>query len=138
MLYVPIAYPGEPASQLSGCDLDSVHWRTSWFAADFNVLQFGLLRVSFTSQFVVTFLDEVFLADELEGGLIANHFAYAVEGFDSPRAGLFVEPPKCFQFVTGFTCMEVLATGLPRFEVVPAHGPGRALKDPWTGEIEQG
>jgi hypothetical protein len=138
MLYVPIEYPGEPAAHLPGCDLDRVHWRTSWFAADFAVLRFGLLRVSFAGEFIVTFLDEVFLAGEQANGLVANHFAYAVDGFDSSLAKSFREPPKCFRFLTGFTCMEVLAANAPHFEVVLERGQPTGLKNPWTGEIEEG
>jgi hypothetical protein len=110
-------------------DLLKVHWEVDALTADFRLpsIQDRVLRVSFARETIIRILDEFPLSTEYNAasvkGLVANHFAYRLEG--ATFAAMQSEPwrenggaVEHYQFVTGAGCMDVLCATEPRFEVV--------------------
>ena len=85
------------------------------------------LRVQFERVEITRTLDEMPLSTEAEDtpndGLSAEHFAYSVDGalFWKLQSEAFkVVYPKAqhFRFITGWTCLDVIAAAEPRLSVV--------------------
>lgn len=128
---MPIHYPidvGMPL-QASRSDLVAFQWRTNGISADFLLPtdESRLLRVSFDCQCIVRLLDEMPLSTEEEDGpnegLVADHFAYRIEGatFARTQSSAWKKtmgPVSHYQFVTGWGCMDVLSSAEPSFTLV--------------------
>jgi hypothetical protein len=115
--------------QASSSDLVSLHWSTNGIAADFILPgdEAHLLRVSFDRQCIIRILDEMPLSTEQDDtpneGLVAEHFAYRLEGaaFARVQSVAWKEvnaPVAHYQFVTGWGCLDVLTAATPVFAVV--------------------
>jgi hypothetical protein len=116
--------------QASKSDLASLQWSANGIVADFFLPddEAHLLRVSFDRQCIIRVLDEMPLsteeADTPSEGLVAEHFAYRLEGaaFARIQSEAWKEvnsPVAHYQFVTGWACMDVLTAAAPVFAVVP-------------------
>lgn len=114
-------------------DVLRIDWGTNHFAADFVIPddEASALRVSFDGMTIVRLIDEMPLSFETEParceGLVANHFAYRVEGgaFAESQAGAleaFPNPVHHYEFVTGWGCVDVLSSCEPSFRVVKVEG----------------
>lgn len=125
--YSPISI-GVPL-QASRSDLVSFEWSTNGITADFILPDDDahLLRVSFDKPCIVRILDEMPLSTEQDDtpneGLVAEHFAYSLDGASFARfqSSAWKEARKQvthYQFVTGFACMDVLTAATPVFAVV--------------------
>ena len=86
-----------------------------------------LLRVSFDQQCIVRLLDEMPLSTEEDDtpneGLVPENFAYRLEGHSFARLQssawkIAFGPVMHYQFITGWTCMDVLSAATPLFSVV--------------------
>lgn len=86
------------------------------------------LRVQFERVEITRTLDEMPLSTEDEDtpneGLLAEHFAYLVDGsrFWSQQSWAFKvgnAKARHFRFITGWTCLDVIASGQPKLSVVP-------------------
>jgi len=115
--------------QASRSDLASLHWCTNGIAADFVLPddEAHLLRVSFDRQCIIRILDEMPLSTEEDDtpneGLVAEHFAYRLEGAAFVRLQSWAwkevnAPVTHYQFVTGWTCLDVLTAATPAFAVI--------------------
>ncbi len=123
--YFPIEVP-EPF-QCIDSDLRSLVWRKGGIVADFALpLRDQVLRVRFDRVHVVRILDEMPLSTEQEpspnDGVLPNHIAYRVEGalfWASQSATLFATAPnaKHYRFLTGWTCLDVIADDPPSLTV---------------------
>jgi hypothetical protein len=113
----------------SRSDLVHFEWRTNGIVADFFLPgdEDHLLRVSFDRGCIVRLLDDMPLATEEDDtpseGLVAEHFAYRVEGGAFSRTQsetwkLVFEPVAHYRFVTGNACMDVLSGAAPSFSLV--------------------
>jgi hypothetical protein len=131
--YFPIEAP-EPF-QCVDSDLKSLCWRQGGIVADF-ALPFSdkVLRVRFARVHIVRILDEMPLSTETEPsrdeGVLPNHFAYRVEGalfWASQSATFFATAPKAkhYRFVTGWTCLDVIADDPPTLTVEAKEGGDR-------------
>lgn len=129
---MPIHYPIDSGVPLaaSRSDLVGFHWRANGISADFALPsdKSQVLRVSFDRQCIVRLLDEMPLSTEDDDGpnegLVADHFAYRIEGamFARTQSSTWKEtmgPVSHYQFVTGWGCMDVLSSGEPSFTLVP-------------------
>lgn len=126
--YTPIVTPMKKAS-LS--DVIDFHWSaTRKITADFIIPgnDTVLLRVEFESAEIVRLLDEMSLSTEVEvsanEGLIPDQFAYCVEDgsfWSSQSEALKISHPSLqhYRFITGWTCMDVLAQHSPNFLIIP-------------------
>jgi hypothetical protein len=128
--YIPILT--NPSIRASHSDLIDFKWRNDGVSASFVVPgdQDQALRVRFDCQCIVRLLDEMPLSTEPEDspveGLVSDHFAYVVEGArfwsDQSEAFKAVFPTaKHFRFVTGWTCLDVIASVEPDFRLVPSN-----------------
>lgn len=113
----------------SQSDLLNFRWETNAIVADFVIPESPsrMLRVAFDGQCIVRLLDEMPLSTEddpaTRHGMIPENFAYRVEGapFAQQQSPAWLEvmaPVTHYQFVTGWTCMDVLSGAAPRFSVV--------------------
>ena len=125
--YVPIDI-GVPL-QVSRSDLADFKWATDGITADFILPDDDahLLRVSFDRPCIIRLLDEMPLSTEEDDtpneGLVSEHFAYWLEGaaFARLQSAAWKEvsgPVNHYQFITGWTCMDVLSAATPSFAVV--------------------
>jgi hypothetical protein len=87
-----------------------------------------VLRIQFERVEIIRTLDEMALSTETEEtpneGLLANHFAYVVDGalFWNQQSEAFkavFAKARHFRFITGWTCLDVIAEGEPKLSVVP-------------------
>jgi hypothetical protein len=118
----------------SESDLVNFQWSSSGIVADFIVPgnEDCLLRIRFERQCIVRLLDEMPLSTESDRGpnegLVPEHFAYRLE------EGVFAEiqsdtwkminAPVChYQFITGWTCMDVISAAELSFSVVDRSRP---------------
>ena len=124
--------------QTSNSGMVSLNWkkaagRTTAGAiiADFRIPNDAknLIRVEFDSAHVVRILDEMPLSTEepLGEGLVPEHFAYRVVGAkfwesQSEALKLVFRSVEHYRFITGWTCLDVIAEGAPRISVVPVEG----------------
>jgi len=125
--YEPID-PGVPLNA-SASDLAAFRWEANGVKADF-VLPGNddhLLRVSFGLPCIVRLLDEMALSTEADDGpsvgLVPEHFAYqlrdaAFERMQSVTWVKSVGPTRHYQFVTGWTCVDVISAAYPLFSIV--------------------
>ena len=86
-----------------------------------------VLRIQFERVDIIRILDEMPLSTEAEDtpneGLLADHFAYLVDGalFWNQQSEAFkavVTTARHFRFITGHTCLDVIAAGEPKLSVV--------------------
>ena len=128
-IYVPVDIEIELVASRS--NLVGFTWVASGICADFVLPDdpLHLLRVAFDKQCIVRLLDEMPLSTELDDGpnegLRPEHFAYKVEGAVFARSQseawkLSFGAPLHWRFMTGWTCMDVLSSGLPTFSRVIA------------------
>jgi hypothetical protein len=131
---VPTHFPlDQPISfDASASDLAAFTWARDHICADFLLPndENRLLRVEFDATCIVRLLDDMTLSTE-EGagaGLVAEHFAYRVEGarFADSQSAVWKDvhsPVIHYRFVTGWTCLDVLSRGVPKLTVVnaPSH-----------------
>lgn len=123
--YFPIEAP--EAFECVNSDLKSLSWQRGEVVADFDIPQSAkVLRVQFDRVHVVRVLDEMPLSTENEPspseGLVPNHFAYRVEGalfWSSQSEALYANTPnaKHYRFITGWTCLDVIADAPPLLTV---------------------
>lgn len=123
--YFPIDAP--IAFQCVTSDMRTLLWQEGGIVADFYIPERdNVLRVRFERVHVVRVLDEMPLSTENEPspneGLIPNHFAYRVEGalfWRSQSEALFATRPDArhYQFVTGWTCLDVISDQAPSLTV---------------------
>jgi len=85
------------------------------------------LRLQFERVHIIRTLDEMPLSTETEDtpneGILADHFAYLVDGahFWNQQSSAFkINFPNArhFRFLTGWTCLDVIAEGQPKLSVV--------------------
>lgn len=126
--YFPIA--NEPDFDCLYSDLAKLEWTVQGITADFvlaDPAQF--FRVRCMRVEVVRVLDEMPLSTEEndKSGLVPHHFAYRVEGslFWKSQSGVLQDHPRLqhYRFITGSTCLDVLAMEPPVFELVNAAAP---------------
>jgi hypothetical protein len=117
--------------QASGSDMIVLRWKKDGIIADFIIPRdkFNILRVQFNRVHVVRILDEMPLSTEFEQtpneGLVRDHFAYRVEGAQfwqaqSEALKAVHQSAQHYRFVTGYTCLDVIASISPAIVVVPA------------------
>ncbi|HTO32957.1 MAG TPA: hypothetical protein VL202_17510 [Pararhizobium sp.] len=103
-------------------------WKGNRLQAEFFIPD-GRLRVSFERAELFRVRDEMPLSTEEtwddDSGLISNHFAYVVENsafWNMQSEALKACNPKMkhFRFITGWTCLDVLANCDPNFDVIVA------------------
>lgn len=107
--------------------MSSLTWRGRALVADFDIPQRDrVLRVEFERVHIVRVLDEMPLSTENEPspseGLISNHFAYRVEDAlfwlsQSPAFRDTAPNAKHYRFITGWTCLDVIADTPPLLTV---------------------
>jgi len=125
--YQPISVP--VPLEASASDLVDIRWSKDRLGADFIVPDDNarLLRVTFDRQCIVRLLDEMPLSTEQDDGptegLAAENFAYVVEGsaFARTQSETWKEvfpSAKHYRFITGWTCMDVLSSASPSFELI--------------------
>jgi hypothetical protein len=113
----------------SASDLLAFQWQTNGIVADFVIPndEAQMLRVSFDRPCIVRLLDEMPLSTEDDEtpneGLVPEHFAYRLEGarFANLQSASWKEisgPVTHYQFVTGWTCMDVLTGSSPTFSII--------------------
>jgi hypothetical protein len=109
-------------------DMVNFYWKNRGIIADFIIPHdsTNLVRVEFDKTIVVRILDEYPLSTEepLGEGLVPEHFAYRALGtkfWESQSNGILLIWKKAehFRFVTGWTCLDVIADIAPRVSVVP-------------------
>ena len=111
-------------------DLIHLQWEKYALAADFIVPGDNsiALRVQFDRVEIIRLVDEMPISTEHEEtpneGLIANHFAYLVEGasFWNQQSEAFkanFTAAKHYGFITGWTCLDVITSREPRFALAP-------------------
>lgn len=111
-------------------DLLDFDWSPNGITADFALPddEAHALRVSFDSPCIVRLLDEFPLSTEEDDtpceGLVPDNFAYRLEGarFARVQSATWKEiqaPVTHYQFVTGWTCVDVLSGAEPSFSIVP-------------------
>jgi hypothetical protein len=126
--YIPFAI--EPNIKSSISDLLDFEWNVQSIRATFIIPEnlHVALEVSFAGQCIVRLVDETPLSteddDSANEGLVADHFAYRVEGalFFRVQSDIFKhihEPCAHYRFITGWTCMDVATNVKPCFRVVP-------------------
>jgi hypothetical protein len=133
--YFPIQGPIDIKCSLS--NMTALQWRMpldrqlASIAADFVVPgdDRSVLRVKFDKVHIIRVLDEMPLSTEAEDmpneGLVADHFAYAVEGSAFWQAQSFAfkkmfGKARHYRFVTGWTCLDVIAELPPSITVAPS------------------
>jgi len=123
-IYFPLEMP--MALESARSDLLSLAYRTDTFAADFSIPSDGsnVLRIRFGRQHIFRVLDEMPLSTEepTRIGIIPNHLAYRIENalfWHSQSAAFRAIWPNArhYRFVTGGTCLDVIADDLPTISV---------------------
>jgi hypothetical protein len=116
--------------QASLSTLIAFRWKSSQgIEADFRLPQDNehLLRVSFDGECIIRLLDEMPLSTENGSGpckgLVPEHLAYEVQGaiFFEHQSSVWKEinaPARHYQFITGWTCMDVVTSSAPAFSIV--------------------
>jgi hypothetical protein len=130
--YLPIEIGMQFRTSVS--DMINFHWKNRGIIADFIIPHDpkNVIRVEFDKTLVVRILDEMPLSTEepLGEGLVPEHFAYRVTGAkfwesQSDAISIIWKSAEHYRFVTGWTCLDVIATEPPRISLVPAWGPKR-------------
>jgi hypothetical protein len=126
-MYSPLEQPIAIKTSLS--DLINLVLKRGALLADFLIPgdDQHVLRVQFESVEIIRTLDEMPLSTETEAtpkeGLLAEHFAYLVDGAlfwhqQSDAFKIVHAKARHFRFITGWTCLDVIAVGEPRLSVV--------------------
>jgi hypothetical protein len=134
--YVPIDVTPNFKSSLS--DLLDLQWSKEAISANFLIPddENHVIRVHFEKALIVRILDEMPLSTESDvtpnEGLKAEHFAYMVENalfWSSQSDALKAVFPKArhYRFITGWTCLDVIANFEPDFAVVACPRPPRSV-----------
>lgn len=129
--YIPLAVEPEIEAGLS--DLLDFHWNVRGVKATFIIPENpnAALEVSFAGQCIVRLVDEMPLSTEEDDspneGLVAQHFAYRVEGalffrVQSDGFKVVFGPVAHYRFITGWTCLDVVSGAEPIFTTVPRAG----------------
>jgi hypothetical protein len=124
--YRPIEQP--VVIEASGSDLINLALKGRELVADFLIPGDNqrVLRVQFERVEIIRTLDEMPLSTEdaetPSEGLLPNHFAYLVDGalFWNQQSWAFkINFPKArhFRFITGWTCLDVIANGEPKLGI---------------------
>jgi len=124
--YTPLKMP--IALECVNSDMIRCEWTQRGLAADFAIPAdtSRVLRVEFARVHVVRTLDEMPLSTEESAsssdGLVPNHFAYSVEGalFWRSQSEAFRATrldAKHYRFITGWTCLDVIAEEAPAMSV---------------------
>lgn len=124
------------AIKTSLSDLIALTWEDQGISAEFAIPDDAsrVLTVRFDKTHVVRILDEMALSTEPEHtpseGLIAEHFAYLVEGSSfwksqSEALQLVHSNARHYCFVTGWTCLDVISDEEPVITVTTRR-PGRS------------
>ena len=124
--YIPIEL-SHPIKAVAS-DLIQLRWEKYALAADFIIPGDNsvALRVQFARVEIVRLVDEMPISTEHKEipneGLIANHFAYVVQGasFWNQQSEAFkanLTTARRYRFITGWTCLDVITTREPRFAV---------------------
>lgn len=119
----------EIAIKTSDSDMVSLIWNKPRLVADFRIPgdQASVVRVECPRALIVRILDEMALSTETEvtedEGLVPEHFAYKVRGaaffFGQSEAFRFANPNlEHFRFITGWTCLDVMANEPPTVTIV--------------------
>jgi hypothetical protein len=125
--YHPIEQPIAIEASLS--DLINLVLKDRGLLADFVIPRDNkrVLRIQFERVEIIRTLDEMPLSTETEEtpneGLLANHFAYLVDGalFGNQQSEAFkavFTKARHFRFITGWTCLDVIAAGEPKLSIV--------------------
>jgi hypothetical protein len=135
--YFPIQGPIDIKCSLS--NMTALQWRMpletqlASLVADFVIPghDLGVLRVQCDRVHIIRVLDEMPLSTEAEEtpneGLVADHFAYTVEGsaFWLTQSAAFktvFQGARHYRFITGWTCLDVIAERPPFITVAPVEG----------------
>ena len=132
--YIPIQLKIE--IKASASYMVALYWRHRSVVADFAIPDdaFNHLRVSLDKADIIRVLDEMPLSTEEDtrnDGFDRDHLAYRMEEarFWNTQSETFKfthRDAKHYRFVTGMTCLDVIASSPPLSSVVPADvGPGR-------------
>ena len=132
--YTPIVAACPIKASLS--NLIEFRWINDGVIADFLIPgdDHHALRIQFSRVEIVRILDEMPLSTEAEttpkSGLVKDHFAYQVEGShfwqsQSEAFRIVHKTARHFRFVTGWTCIDVISSVTPKFEVVEYSGGNR-------------
>ncbi len=127
--YVPFQIGAEIQASLS--DMIVLHWQKNGIVADFIIPrdELNVIRVQFDEVHVVRILDEMPLSTEAEPtpneGTVPEHFAYRVEGAlfwqsQSDAMKIVHKLAQHYRFITGRTCLDVIASVPPAIVVVPS------------------
>jgi hypothetical protein len=120
----------------SASDMVALYSRHGAVVADFAIPHdtFSYLRVRFDHANIIRTLDEMPLSTEehydTNEGLVRDHLAYRVEDslFWKTQSESFKfthADVRHYRFITGWTCLDVIAGGPPLITIVPADvGPG--------------
>jgi hypothetical protein len=136
--YFPIQGPIDIKCSLSS--MTALHWRVppesqlASIVADFLIPgdDSSVLRVQLDNVHIIRVLDEMPLSTEAEEtpneGLVADHFAYAVEGSAFWRAQsdvfeIVFQKARHYRFITGWTCLDVIAEIPPSIAVAVSEAP---------------
>lgn len=125
--YFPLHFGVEIQASIS--DMIVLRWQKNGINADFVIPhdKLNIIRVEFDKVLVVRILDEMPLSTEVEPtpneGLVPEHFAYRVEGarfWQSQSDALKVihKSAQHYRFITGLTCLDVIASFPPAIVVV--------------------
>ncbi|MBV9873752.1 MAG: hypothetical protein JO025_03400 [Verrucomicrobia bacterium] len=126
--YLPIEVT--PIIRASHSNLLQLRWAKQGVVADFIIPENNqdALRVQFLRTEMIRIIEEMPISTESEetpnDGLIAEHFAYEVQGasFWNQQSEAFkvvYQKAKHYRFITGFYCLDVIASNEPIFTVVP-------------------
>jgi hypothetical protein len=134
--YFPIQGPIDIKCSLS--NMIALQWRVppetqlASIVADFLIPgdDRNVLRVQVDKVHIIRVLDEMPLSTEVEGtpneGLVADHFASTTEGsaFWRTQSDALKVFPKArhYRFITGWTCLDVIAELPPSISVAPSEG----------------
>lgn len=115
--------------EASRSNVTAFSWATQGCSIEFLIPADGekVLRVTFHQPCIARLLDEMALSTEDDDtpceGLINDHLAYRVEdaAFAKAQSTAWKDafgPVSHYQFITGWTCVDVLSAAQPVFEVV--------------------
>ena len=108
-----------------------LRWFRNGIVADFIIPrdELNIIRVQFDEVHIIRVLDEMPLSTEAEEtpneGLLPEHFAYRVEGAQfwqtqSEALKSVHKSAQHYRFITGWTCLDVIASLPPTITVVPS------------------
>ena len=125
--YIPFQIGVEIQASLS--DMIVLRWQKDSIIADFIIPrdELNVIRIQFDKVQIVRILDEMALSTEEEPtpkeGSVPEHFAYRVEGAllwqsQSDAMKIIHKAAQHFRFITGGTCLDVIASVPPAIVVV--------------------